>query len=169
MQNSLKEIGKHQIWTAILITTLLIGVFPFLQHWLFADADLGDPSPALPELTILRENSLAYISSPNNPDPPVVDRMNVLITAYSSTPWETDEDPFITAAGTAVRDGVIANNLFPFGTKIKIPQLYGDKIFIVEDRMNMRMGNYQFDIWFSNTQEAKNFGVKRVYVEILES
>ncbi len=120
------------------------------------------------KLTFLENNTLIPTLSPAGPEFKVVRKIPVVITAYSSTPFETDDTPFITAAGTSVRNGVIANNYFPFGTKIKIPELYGDKIFIVEDRMNWRKGNYQFDIWFPSHQEAKNFGAKRTVIEILE-
>ena len=93
----------------------------------------------------------------------------MIVTAYSSTPFETDSDPFITAAGTQVRDGIIANNLLPFGTKIRLPELYGEKVFIVEDRMSWKKGPYHFDIWFPSHWEAKKFGAQRTYLEILES
>jgi 3D (Asp-Asp-Asp) domain-containing protein len=95
--------------------------------------------------------------------------IKVVVTAYSSTPSQTDDSPFITASNKHVRDGIVANNMLPFGTKIRIPELYGDKIFVVEDRMNKRMGNHRFDIWFSSYKEAKTFGVKTVEIEILES
>ncbi len=88
----------------------------------------------------------------------------VLVTAYSSTVDQTDSTPFITASGTHVHDGTIAANFLKFGTKVKFPSLYGDKIFTVEDRMK---SNYKVDIWFPTRQEAKNFGVKRVEMEIL--
>ncbi|MBU2540257.1 3D domain-containing protein [Patescibacteria group bacterium] len=90
------------------------------------------------------------------------------ITAYSSTVGETDSTPFITASGSTVREGIVANNLLPFGTKIMVPQLYGDKIFVVEDRMNRKKGNYHLDIWFSSYSEAKKFGAEIAYVEVLE-
>lgn len=93
----------------------------------------------------------------------------MVATAYSSTPEETDGDPFITAASTAVRDGIVANNLFPIGTKIRIPALYGDKVFVVEDRMSKKKGYYHIDIWFPSHAAAENFGAKLLYVEILES
>lgn len=91
-----------------------------------------------------------------------------IVTAYSSTPWETDEDPHITAAGTLVRKGIVANNYFPFGTKIKIPELFGDQIFVVEDRMAPRKWKYHFDIWFEDYFEALNFGSKITKIEILK-
>jgi len=88
----------------------------------------------------------------------------VLVTAYSSTVDQCDSTPFITANGTHVHDGTIAANFLKFGTKVRFPSLYGDKVFIVEDRMK---SNYKVDIWFPTRQEAINFGAKRVEMEIL--
>ena len=118
-------------------------------------------------LLTVQENSLQ--SNSPLPEPKVARTINVIITAYSSTPEQTDDTPFITAAGTTVRDGIIANNMLPFGTKIRIPELYGDKVFLVEDRMSRKKGNYHFDIWFSSYREAKNFGAKLTHIEVLES
>ncbi len=98
-----------------------------------------------------------------------VSRIKVVLTGYSSTAAQTDSTPFITANGTYVRDGIVANNGLPFGTEIRIPELYGDKVFSVEDRMHWRKGDYHFDIWFSTYEQAKNFGVKYAYVEVLEN
>jgi len=83
----------------------------------------------------------------------------VSMTAYSSTPDQTDDSPFITANGTRVRDGIVAVNGVPFGTKIKIPELYGDKVFVVTDRMNKRYTD-RVDIWMETREEAIQFGVK---------
>ena len=97
-----------------------------------------------------------------------VRKLPVIVTGYSSTIDQTDSDPFITAAGTIVRDGIVANNKYPFGTKIRFPEIYGDKVFVVEDRMSWKKGNYHIDIWFASYWEAKNFGAKRTYIEVLE-
>lgn len=94
-------------------------------------------------------------------------RITVIVTGYSSTPWQTDSTPFITAAGTKVKEGIVATNFLPFGTKIRIPEIYGDKIFVVEDRMHPR-NNYFVDIWFPSYWQAKNFGVRKTVIEILE-
>jgi len=89
-----------------------------------------------------------------------------IITAYSSTVWQTDSSPFITAAGTVVREGVVAANTLPFGTKIMMPDLFGDKIFTVEDRMAPK--NYhKIDVWFPSTYNARWFGVKRARVLVI--
>jgi len=90
------------------------------------------------------------------------------VTAYSSTADQTDSTPFITASGTNVRDGIVACNFLRFGTRVRFPQLYGDKIFVVEDRMALK-NSHKIDIWFITRNEAKEFGVKYLQVEILES
>ncbi len=88
------------------------------------------------------------------------------VTAYSSTPEETDDTPFITASGATVHDGIVATNELPLKTKIRIPALYGDKVFIVEDRMNERMKN-KVDIWMATKEQAIRFGIKRVEIHVL--
>jgi 3D (Asp-Asp-Asp) domain-containing protein len=113
----------------------------------------------------LNENTLSALALPFNENS--IERIFVLVTGYSSCPTETDDTPFITAAGTLVRDGVVANNFLPFGTKIRIPAIFGDKIFTVEDRLNWSKGNYLVDVWFENKEEALSFGVKKTYIEIL--
>ena len=91
----------------------------------------------------------------------------VTVTAYSSTPDQTDDSPFITANGTFVHDGVIAANFLPFNTKVKFPEVYGDKIFIVEDRM-AKKNSHKMDIWMSSRSLALRFGVKSLIFEIIE-
>ena len=98
-----------------------------------------------------------------------VSRIKVVLTGYSSTVAQTDSTPFITANGTYVHDGIVANNGLPFGTEIRIPDIYGEKVFEVEDRMHWSKSDYHFDIWFPTYEQAKNFGVKYAYVEILEN
>lgn len=92
--------------------------------------------------------------------------MEVWVTAYSSMPEETDDTPFITASGRIVREGIIATNILPFGTKIKIPEFFGDRIFIVEDRMHSRKRNF-VDIWMPTKEDAQNFGIARTKIQIL--
>jgi 3D (Asp-Asp-Asp) domain-containing protein len=91
--------------------------------------------------------------------------LRVPVTAYSSEVWQTDSTPFITAWGTKVRDGIVAANFLPMGTRIRIPELFGDKVFIVEDRMNPRY-YYHMDVWMADTGEARNFGRKYVKIEV---
>lgn len=91
----------------------------------------------------------------------------VVATGYSSTPDQTDDTPDITANGKHVYDGLIAANWLPLGTRVKIPELFGDKILTVDDRMNERYGYGRIDIWFdAPLSEIREFGVKRVKMEV---
>ena len=53
------------------------------------------------------------------------------------------------------------------GTKIRIPEMFGNKIFVVEDRM-ARRHTEKVDIWFPTKQEAKTFGRKKLQIEVIE-
>ncbi len=91
--------------------------------------------------------------------------MHVPASAYNSLPNQTDSTPFITAAGTHTRFGIVAANFLPLGTQITIPELYGNRIFTVEDRMNKRY-NKKIDIWMEDYSDARQFGVKNVEIRI---
>ncbi len=90
----------------------------------------------------------------------------VMVTAYSSAPEETDGSPYITAKNTFVRDGVLAANFLPFGTHVRMPQYFGEKEFVVEDRMNTRYWE-RIDIWMPTKAQAKQWGARWVKVEVL--
>ena len=93
--------------------------------------------------------------------------VKAVLTAYSSTPDQTDDDPFVAASGKRVYDGMVAANWLPFGTKIKIPALYGEKVFTVDDRMNARYGYGRMDVWLNGTRAQVNaFGVRRTVIEV---
>ena len=98
--------------------------------------------------------------------------MTVIASAYSPRPEETDSTPFITASGTRTRDGIIAANFLPFGTKVRFPDAFGDKVFTVEDRMNRRYTNkypHHVDILFEKTNNAFKFGRQTIVLEIVET
>ncbi len=96
----------------------------------------------------------------------VESKINVWITAYASVPEETDSTPFITASNKHVKDGFIAANFLPFGTKVKIPNLFGDKVFTVEDRMSRDKTNF-VDIWMPTVSAAKDFGIHKASIVVL--
>lgn len=131
---------------------------------------LGIIMPQTTNADFANNTYASYVAKASNEtSQKVVKKIKVIITAYSSTEDQTDDTPFITASGKEVADGIVANNLLPFGTKIRIPEIYGDKIFVVEDRMNKRKSDYHFDIWFPTYMQAKNFGAKTAEIEVLES
>jgi len=93
------------------------------------------------------------------------------ITAYNSEAAQTDASPCTTANGFNVckhgKEDTIAANFLPFGAKVKIPDLFGDRVFIVRDRMNRRYSN-RLDVWMKERSNAVKFGVKRVRIEVLD-
>jgi len=163
-----------RILTLLLVFGIVAGFSPWLWFGIYSMRinSAQDPTNLILEniesnLIIVQNNSLIATGNLLSPEV-VVKKMKVIATAYSSSPEETDETPFVTANGTQVKEGIIANNLLPFGTKVRIPEIYGDKVFIVEDRMNWRKGYYHVDIWFPSKEEAKIFGAQRTLIEVLE-
>ena len=112
---------------------------------------------------VVTGDSITAINMPKTPN-----TIRTTLTAYSSTPDQTDSTPFTTASNTTVRDGIVASNFLAFGTKVQIPSLFGDKVFTVEDRM-AKKHNDKVDIWFPERHLANRFGiVKDAEVVILD-
>ncbi len=149
---------------SLILFGILFGAYSFSIEEKSSYKDLNN----IPVFSISQENTLIGFSNPENPPLKVVKKLPVVVTAYSSTPSQTDDSPYITASGTWVKDGIVANNMLPFGTKIRIPELYGDKVFVVEDRMNWKKGNYMIDVWVPDYSQALAFGAKRTHIEVLE-
>ena len=173
---------------------ILVPAYPAdaaLFNWLYKDTDnsfiVGSDSSVGRALDKISDRKLVkdenktqsynfegWLDNDNIPAPPLNKFSNapakevfvVTATAYSSTPDQTDDTPFITARNTRVWDGLAAANFLPFGTEFRIPDLYGNKIFVIEDRMNRRYW-HRVDIWFPEKQMAKEFGVKKIRIEIV--
>ena len=86
------------------------------------------------------------------------------VSAYTSSPDETDGTPFITASGTSTRPGILAcSRKYLFGTH----WLINGRIFECQDRLNKRYEDAPFpvfDIWVQSKQEAFNFGRQYLWV-----
>lgn len=125
------------------------------------------PSIFIKKTETAKTNDKAFVL-PEKSRPAAIKTIRMDATAYTSRPEETDGSPFITADGSVVRDGIIATNVLPIGTKVRLPTIYGDKIFEVRDRMNARY-TYRLDVWMSDYNEMIHFGIKRnIPVEIIE-
>jgi 3D (Asp-Asp-Asp) domain-containing protein len=94
-----------------------------------------------------------------------------VITAYNSDVAQTDDDPCTTANGFNVcqhqTEDTIAANFLKFGTKVQIPELFGDRVFVVRDRMNKKHAN-RVDVWMNERADAINFGVKVAQIRVIE-
>jgi 3D (Asp-Asp-Asp) domain-containing protein len=89
------------------------------------------------------------------------------VTAYASVPDETSDHPFIMADGHHVYDGAAASNILPFGTKIEIPALFGNKVFTIEDRTSPRFSQ-TVDLWMPSVAAAVYFGMTHTSVVVLD-
>lgn len=95
----------------------------------------------------------------------------VSVSAYTSEVAQTDASPCITANGFNLcehnQEDVIATNMFPFGTKVKIPAIDPDRIFTVEDRMHERYQN-NVDVWMKDKGDAIKFGRKTLEIQVYQ-
>ena len=170
MRRKFYKIHVKRINPALL--AILFLEFVFSPHIALADQQLT-PRQEAPVITANSEAeadnnekiSNLEIKFPQAADRKIVRTFRVTATAYSSTRAQTDSTPFISASGVHVFDGMIAANFLPFGAKVRLPDLYGDKQFIVLDRMNQRY-TYRADIWMETREAAKQFGVRKLKMEI---
>lgn len=93
------------------------------------------------------------------------------LTAYNSDVDQTDDSPCYTATGFNVcahgQEDTIAANFLKFGTRVRIPDLFGDRVFVVRDRMHPK-NDQKVDVWMKNHSDAMKFGVKVAKIEVLE-
>lgn len=156
-----KEIFKQNKIVSFII---VLSFFMIPNISISATADQGNLQGPMPQYSIS-----SYYNGPTLPEIPIRSPrriMTVAVTAYNSEEAQTDDTPFITAFGTRVRDGIVAANFLPKGTIIRLPEVFGNKEFVVEDRMNKKY-HYRLDIWMENKDDAIDFGIKFLKVEIL--
>lgn len=126
-----------------------------------------------PELVpeISQKISKEAVSAPARSIKVVQDHGYHVLTAYTSEVAQTDSSPCITANGFNVcrhgQEDTIAANFLKFGTKVRIPELFGDRIFVVRDRMNRRHAE-RVDVWMKQKPDALKFGVRKARIEIVE-
>jgi 3D (Asp-Asp-Asp) domain-containing protein len=125
-----------------------------------------------PEVLLFEKNNPVRNYLPENEDSKVAYTTKIVFTAYNSEVGQCDDSPCITANGFNVckhdKEDTIAMNGIKMGTKIRIPDLFGDRVFVVRDRMNARYDSSRADIWMKDKTAARQFGVKVAKVEILK-
>ena len=152
---------KTGVATAVFLATAIGVSAPTV-----AESDVDKIEIRLPlGVIIINANSILQAKSPGKTE--LAPRFLMHVTAYSSSVDETDSTPNVTASGTRARDGVIASNTFSIGTRIRIPELFGDKILVVEDRMHSRFTD-RVDVWMPSKWDALRFGKRQAKVEIVD-
>lgn len=184
MPYNLKKIRKsilpikgfiEQRLSLVFLAFIVFFSFNFPQHTIAASSNNLESN----EITISSDSSKTiqeYSLFPVNKSLPVVSEktpvkvITVRATAYNSEVAQTDASPCITANGFNVCESevedTIAANFLEFGTKVKIPEYFGDKVFTVRDRMNARYGSGRIDIFMKDKGLAKQFGAKTFQMEI---
>jgi 3D (Asp-Asp-Asp) domain-containing protein len=133
--------------------------------------DQGAAKLAAPVASSTPEVSTSSPQTTTSTPQKVIKSLSRVITAYNSEAAQTDDDPCTTANGFNLckhnEEDSIAANFLPFGTEVKIPELFGDRVFVVRDRMNSRFGN-RVDVWMKDHGQALSFGVKVATIQVLE-
>ncbi|OGL95610.1 hypothetical protein A2348_01830 [Candidatus Uhrbacteria bacterium RIFOXYB12_FULL_58_10] len=158
---------------AIGVVSGLVIANAFFLNSAYADMDTGPryPDDATVALLIgaMQNETLPYGELPAAKDAEPRHLLTVPITAYTSDLAQTDNTPCIAARGFDLcahdEEDVIATNFLPMGTKIRIPDLYGNRVFTVVDRMNKRYDRH-VDIWMREYSDAKSFGLKFATIEV---
>lgn len=167
----IRPLAYYKIWLIVItlllvvmmLIELLILILPLRPEWL----KLVQPSCAAMSPQYLSTNQIdidQYMREYFVNKKPRKSMM-VTVSAYSSTKDQTDKTPYLTAYNTQVRDGIVAANFLPVGTVIRFPQRFGDRFFVIEDKMDERFG-LQADIWMSRHEEAQKFGIQYLEMEV---
>lgn len=160
---------RHSFWQL----TAIIALFPIAGLWpTMLGSTLASPTTQaasdVPAAQVAEQPAQIF-PLPQVAQYEVKRTVRLTVTAYTSSVDETDNSPFITASGTRVRDGIIAQNSLPFGTRVRFPDAFGDKVFVVEDRLSSRKGTYIADIWMPTKTDAQTWGARVLTMEILDN
>ena len=173
-QNSLRIISIKNAKSLVILTIIaFLFNFFFFAMPVLADEAVAAENMAIEDALIDDGANLPVITNslPENNNWKVKYTTLRVITSYNSEASQCDASPCITANGFNVckhgEEDTIAANFLKFGTKVRIPDLFGDRVFVVRDRMNSRFAD-RVDIWMKDKQDAKKFGVKTAKLEILE-
>lgn len=169
MMNIIRTIRDRQVEIIVLLALVFPLVFP--NYALAVEPLIAQKSIMVPTLVIKAEKSddIALVSPIK--EVTVIKTYQIPVTSYSSTVDQCDSTPCITANGFDLcahnQEDVIAANFLPFGTKVRMPEIFGDRIFTVQDRMNARY-YYRADVWMRTREAAQKFGLVYTKLEVIE-
>ncbi|MBI5369888.1 3D domain-containing protein [Candidatus Uhrbacteria bacterium] len=158
---------------SVLLLVAVLGTYVLFPT--IANADMEREQVTLDDQTValiieqMKNETRPYGHLPESDKASARRTIRLPVTAYTSEVGQTDNSPCVTASGLDVcerdTENIVAANFLPMGTRVRIPELYGDRVFYVEDRMNQRY-RYHLDVWMKQKDAAKQFGLKYVTVEI---
>ena len=166
-------VPRWNYFLLIMALYLLMGIFLFSLGagivWVKADTSVIWREKVKLETTIQQlESVIDGLEAEQNL---LTETQQVVVTAYNTVVAQTDNSPCIAANGDNIcgrTDCVIANNDYPFGTKV---DLEGFGTCTVVDRMNSRYSwtsEIEVDVSFDkNTSGALQFGKQALAMIIL--
>lgn len=131
-----------------------------------AEPDLDEPTI---RTTPPPANLVQRILSPSGIPYRIRERRRMVLTAYNSDPRQTDDTPWKMADGRLPTPGDAACNGLPIGTRFRIPELFDDFIFTVEDRMAAYIGGDHVDVWVYHISDAYALHHPTVTIEVLDA
>jgi len=171
--NGATHIRKYAFDASVVAFVGIVGAYVFFPA--MANADIASEQKPVDHQTVallinaMENETKSYGDLPSSESALPSKTLVVPITAYTSDVAQTDETPCIAASGMDIcehgKEDIIAANFLPMGTHVRIPELYGDRIFTVQDRMNARY-NKHVDIWLKDYKQAKQFGLKYSKIEV---
>ncbi len=172
LERLVRPVRKHALNLSGVSFVLVVAVYICFPTVANADPffELTHPDAETTALLVeaMQNDTLAYGSLPVAENATPRYSFTIPITAYTSDVAQTDDTPCITASGLDVCErnveNVVAANFLPMGTQVRIPELFGDRVFYVEDRMNARY-YYKMDVWMKEYDEAKTFGLQYATIE----
>lgn len=166
-------VRKYAFDVSIVAFVVMISTYVFFPA--MANADMATDQKPIDHKTValminaMENETKSFGDLPVSEDAKARKTYTIPITAYTSEVGQTDDSPCITASGMNVcerdREDIVAANFLPMGTRVRIPELYGDRIFTVQDRMNKRYDKHM-DIWLKDLKQAKKFGLKHTTIEV---
>lgn len=167
------HIRKYALDVSVAAFVAVIGTYVFFPA--MANADMTNGQNIVDHKTValmigaMENETKSFGKLPVSEDAQPRKTFTIPITAYTSEVGQTDDSPCITASGMDVckrnMEDIVAANFLPMGTRVRIPELYGDRIFTVQDRMNARYDKHM-DVWLKDLKQAKQFGLKHTKIEV---
>jgi 3D (Asp-Asp-Asp) domain-containing protein len=173
VENKLVSLRREAMNLSVVAFAFVVALYMLFPTIANADMELSDLSFDESTIAIIIDSMInesedyGVLPIAETADPRTT--YTIPLTAYTSDPAQTDDTPCITASGLDVCErgieNVVAANFLPMGTRVRIPELYGDRVFYVEDRMNRRY-EYKMDVWMLDINDARQFGLQFATVEV---
>ena len=167
-----RNLKNSEIKTGSLIFGIFIGILSPLEYSLVPfeikeqKDTVSNSALEIPQSLTIQSNSFLATSNPALEFNIKGEKLIRTVTAYYPVPWQTDEEPCISASGMNIckaKKKICASNEFPFGTRL----LIAGEICEVQDRLHPKI-KYTIDLFFKTKKEVENWGKRTVEVKRID-